>query len=103
MNNLDLDKMKIDREEIKKFFTESELRIVARFLDYVQKSQSKFGTDDASLAEIEKQTREYAKRRKANQAAQIQFAQTDDEDAEIDEIRQGIRDFYRRTRRVVNG
>lgn len=55
-----------------------------------------------SLAEVVKSTRNYVKRRNANLSPNSTFADAD-EQAEIDEIRSNIKDYYKRTRKVVKG
>ena len=65
MNKLDLSKVKIDESEIKKIFTEQELRVVSRFLDYVQQSQSKFSGELAESEEdIKREVQEWIRIRR---------------------------------------
>ncbi len=69
-----------------------------------QEKQINFGelqTTDESLEEVEKQTRAFAVRRKAGLAGRSSYGETDTE--EVDSIRQGIRDYYKRTGKVVKG
>lgn len=71
-----------------------------------QENKIDFGameTTDESLQEVEKSAREYAARRKKGLAAKANYGITPNEQAEIDEIRNGIREFYKATRKAVNG
>jgi len=58
-------------------------------------------TTSLSLDAAEKEAREYAERRKAGLTARSTYGKTDSE--EVDSIREGIREYYRRTRKVVTG
>jgi hypothetical protein len=60
-------------------------------------------TTDESLREVEKSAREFAARRKAGLVPRSGYGETTEELAEIDSIRAGIRDYYKRTRKVVKG
>ncbi len=71
-----------------------------------QEKQINFGeleTTDESLREVEKSAREFAKRRRAGLVARSGYGETTDEQAEVDAIREGIRDYYKRSRKVVKG
>ncbi len=60
-------------------------------------------TTDESLLEAERSAKAFAERRKANLTARSDYASSETEQAEYDEVRQGIRDYYRRTRKIVRG
>lgn len=92
-------------------FSDNQLQHVLTFTSALadkieQEKQINFGdleTTDESLEEVEKQTREFAARRKANLIARSTYGKTDTEEQEVDEIRAGIKDYYRRTGKVVKG
>jgi hypothetical protein len=54
-----------------------------------------------ALDAVEAEARQYAERRKSGLTARSTFGTTDSE--EVDEIRKGIQDYYRRTRKIVKG
>lgn len=90
-------------------FSDNQLQHVLTFTTALadrieQEKQINFGdleTTDESLEEVEKQTREFAKRRKAGLRANSNYGETDT--ADVDSIREGIRDYYKRTGKVVRG
>lgn len=83
------------------------LTFTTALADRIEKEkQINFGeleTTDESLEEVEKQTREFAKRRKVGLTARSNYGETDTDAAEVDEIRAGIRDYYKRTGKVIKG
>lgn len=91
--------------------TENQLKNVLTFTTALanqidKEKQADFGamqTTDESLAQAERDAVAFAARRKAGLSANSNFGETTDEQAEIDEIRAGIRDYYKRTRKVVKG
>lgn len=59
-------------------------------------------TDETSLAEAEREAVRYAERRKAGfSTSRSDYGETDTD--ELNEIRESIRDYYRRTRKVIRG
>jgi tellurite resistance protein len=91
--------------------TEQQLKNVLTFTTALadrieQDGQINFGemeTTDESLREVEKSAREFAARRKANLIARSTYGKTDTEEQEVNEIRAGIKGYYRRTGKVVKG
>jgi len=93
-----------------KNMTESELKNILTFTEAVANAQlekkanfSEMKTTDESLLDAEREATQFAERRKVGQTARSTFGESTDEQAEIDEIRASIRDYYKRTRKVVKG
>jgi hypothetical protein len=90
--------------------TESELKNILLFTEAVASAQLaknvNFGdmkSDEVSLQEAEREAVAFAERRRARLSARSDYGTSDEEQAEIDSIREGIRDYYRRTRKIVKG
>ncbi len=89
--------------------TEQQLKNVLTFTNALadrieQNGQINFGeleTTDESLLDVEREAREFAKRRNAKLTARSTYGETDAK--EVDEIRAGIKDYYKRTGKVVKG
>lgn len=62
---------------------------------------SKLKADENSLAEVELEAIAFANRRKNNQTARSTFGETDT--AEVDEIRDNIRNWLKRTNKQIRG
>lgn len=92
-------------------FSDNQLQHVLTFTSALadrieQDKQINFGeleTTDESLLDVEREAREFIARRKAGKVARSGYGETTDEQAEVDEIRAGIRDYYKRTGKVVKG
>lgn len=93
-----------------KKMNEAELKQALAFTKKLAQQQTKqkmdfsaMETTPESLAEVENYSREYIRRRKAGLNSTCNFGVSEDEQAEIDEITKNIREYYKRTRKVVNG
>lgn len=58
-------------------------------------------TNDESLAEVVRNTREYIKKRQENLSFNSKFDEA--EKSDVDEITNNIREWVRRTRKVIKG
>jgi tellurite resistance protein len=91
--------------------TEKELKsvlaITNALADQLERDkQADFGameTTDESLRDAEREAVAFAERRKAGLSAGSDYGINADEKAEIAEIRANIKDYYKRSRKIVKG
>lgn len=86
--------------------SEKQLQQVLKFTEAIADGRVNFAdmkTTDESLAEAEREAIAFAERRKSGLRARSTFAETDEEAAETKSIREQIKDYYKRTRKIVKG
>jgi hypothetical protein len=91
-------------------YSETELRNILNFTnalaDRLQDENkidfASMQSDETSLAEAEREAVAFAERRKAGLfTSRSEYGETDAD--ELNEIRENIRDYYRRTRKIIRG